>query len=95
MGDFSLSLTAPVPRGKSQGFGVFFTIRRVYPRRCEVQYDYGLRQRRSKPLKSRPTSFKPEKGKEIVVEQKAAEKRERIVNAGTVSLRNLTCNEVA
>ncbi|KLO07013.1 hypothetical protein SCHPADRAFT_932722 [Schizopora paradoxa] len=53
------------------------------PSWCEVQYDYGLRQRRSKPLKSRPTSFKTEKGKEIVVEKKAAEKREKIVTAGT------------
>lgn len=84
MGAFFLSLTALDPRGEPLGSNVLFICAHVS--RCEVQYDYGLRQRRSKPLKSRPTSFKTEKGKEIVVEQKTAAKREKIVTAGTVSL---------
>lgn len=83
MGAFFLSLTALDPRGEPLGSNVLFIC--AYVSRCEVQYDYGLRQRRSKPLKSRPTSFKTEKGKEIVVEQKTAAKREKIVTAGTVS----------
>ncbi|EAU92574.2 hypothetical protein CC1G_06585 [Coprinopsis cinerea okayama7 len=48
----------------------------VGPTWCEVQYDYGLRQRRSRPIKDRPTSFKSATGKEIKVEAKVAEKND-------------------
>lgn len=58
----------------------------IYERndRCEVQFDYGLRQWRSKPIEQRPKSFKTEKGKEIVVKKEVAERREKIVVSGQV-----------
>ncbi|KAH6917068.1 exonuclease V a 5' deoxyribonuclease-domain-containing protein [Coprinopsis sp. MPI-PUGE-AT-0042] len=44
----------------------------VGPAWCEVQYDYGLRQKRSRPIKDRPTSFKTSKGKEITIKKQVA-----------------------
>ena len=46
--------------------------------RCEVQYDYGLRQLRSRPIKERPQTFVTTKGKEIKVEAKVAAKNEDV-----------------
>ncbi|KAF6766747.1 exonuclease V a 5' deoxyribonuclease-domain-containing protein [Ephemerocybe angulata] len=48
----------------------------VAPTWCEVQYDYGLRQRRSRPVNQRPKSFKTSTGKEITVEVKVAAKND-------------------
>ena len=52
--------------------------------RCEVQYDYGLRQLRSRPIKERPQTFVTTKGKEIKVEAKVAAKNEDIMDRGKV-----------
>jgi hypothetical protein len=52
--------------------------------RCEVQFDYGLRQKRFKKLEQRPASFTSAEGKKIVVEKKVAAKNDRIVKRGRV-----------
>lgn len=57
--------------------------------RCEVQYDYGLRQGRSKKLANRPASFTSAQGKTIVVETKTAVKNEKILERGRVRDGNL------
>ncbi|KAJ6606818.1 exonuclease V [Mycena sp. CBHHK59/15] len=49
---------------------------------CEVQFDYGLRQRRSRKLENRPPSFVSAKGKEIVVQQDVAATNDRITKRG-------------
>ncbi|KAF8640994.1 hypothetical protein AX17_000639 [Amanita inopinata Kibby_2008] len=48
----------------------------VSPTWCEVQFDYGLRQRRSRPLQKRPGSFMSASGKEIFVEKEVAAKND-------------------
>jgi len=53
--------------------------------RCEVQFDYGLRQKRSRPIESRPTSFVSAQGKEIFVEKTVAVKNDHITKQGKVS----------
>ena len=52
--------------------------------RCEVQFDYGLRQRRFLPVKERPKTFTTEKGKEIQVSTKVAEKNDKVTRGGRV-----------
>ncbi|KAL1718430.1 exonuclease V [Schizophyllum commune] len=47
--------------------GVFSVSDLCAPQWCEVQFDYGLRGKRSRPLQDRPRSFKSSKGKEITV----------------------------
>jgi exonuclease V len=59
---------------------------RTYCRRCEVQFDYGLLQRRSKPITSRPTSFVSAKGKEIFVKQSVAVKNDHTTKQGKVGI---------
>ncbi|GLB35723.1 putative exonuclease V - a 5' deoxyribonuclease [Lyophyllum shimeji] len=49
---------------------------------CEVQFDYGLRQRRSRPLASRPDSFVSAKGKEIFVEKAVAARNDVTTKQG-------------
>ncbi|KAJ7508468.1 exonuclease V [Mycena galericulata] len=49
---------------------------------CEVQFDYGLRQRRSRRLVDRPPSFQGASGKEIVVQQDVAAKNDRTTKRG-------------
>ncbi|KAF7302408.1 hypothetical protein HMN09_00874600 [Mycena chlorophos] len=50
---------------------------------CEVQFDYGLQQRRSRRLKDRPRSFKSENtGKEIVVQQDVAARNDKTTKRG-------------
>ncbi|KAF5385244.1 hypothetical protein D9615_001136 [Tricholomella constricta] len=49
---------------------------------CEVQVDYGLRQRRSRPVAMRPASFVSAQGKEIFVEKAVAEQNEQITKQG-------------
>ncbi|KAG6842379.1 hypothetical protein C0991_007509 [Blastosporella zonata] len=50
---------------------------------CEVQYDYGLRQRRSMPIASRPTSFISAQGKEISVAKEVAAANDVVTKQGT------------
>jgi exonuclease V len=61
-------------------------IARTDCRRCEVQFDYGLRQRRSRPIASRPESFVSAQGKEILVEKSVAVKNDHITKQGKVSI---------
>ncbi|OCH95731.1 hypothetical protein OBBRIDRAFT_830676 [Obba rivulosa] len=49
---------------------------------CEVQFDYGLRQGRSKKLKERPKEFVTASGKTIAVDQTAAAINDRITKKG-------------
>lgn len=58
----------------------FFSIR------CEVQFDYGLRQKRSKPLEMRPDSFVSASGKEISVEKAVAANNDIITKKGQVGV---------
>ncbi len=54
--------------------------------RCEVQFDYGLRQGRSRTLAERPESFVSDKGKVIKVEKKVAVANERDLGRGRVGI---------
>ncbi|KAL5533627.1 hypothetical protein ACEPAG_87 [Sanghuangporus baumii] len=56
----------------------------VAPAWCEVQFDYGLRQLRNKPISERPQSFVTPKGKEIKVEAKVAAKNEDQLDKGKI-----------
>ena len=55
-------------------------------KRCEVQFDYGLRQGRSLALADRPDSFVSAKGKVIAVEKKVAEVNENVLEHGRVRI---------
>ena len=57
--------------------------------RCEVQFDYGLRGKRSRPLKDRPRSFKSSKGKEITVAPEVEAKNDARTKGGRVRVRLL------
>ncbi|PFH52280.1 hypothetical protein AMATHDRAFT_46408 [Amanita thiersii Skay4041] len=54
----------------------------VSPAWCEVQFDYGLRQQRHKPLDKRPQSFTSGSGKQISVQKKVAEKNDIVTKNG-------------
>ncbi|KAK2461457.1 hypothetical protein APHAL10511_005920 [Amanita phalloides] len=54
----------------------------VSPAWCEVQFDYGLRQKRSRPLEKRPDSFVSVSGKAISVEKNVAAKNDAITKQG-------------
>ncbi|KIL71568.1 hypothetical protein M378DRAFT_65079 [Amanita muscaria Koide BX008] len=54
----------------------------VSPVWCEVQFDYGLRQKRYRPLALRPDSFVSASGKEISVEKKVAVVNEVVKEQG-------------
>ena len=54
------------------------------PDRCEVQFDYGLRQKRYKKLADRPESFVSAEGKTITVSQTVAAANDRTVTRGKV-----------
>lgn len=62
------------------------TNERCSARRCEVQFDYGLRQGRSRALADRPESFVSAGGKVITVEKKVAQTNERILGRGRVGI---------
>jgi exonuclease V len=53
--------------------------------RCEVQFDYGLRQKRFRKLKDRPPSFISGAGKKIVVEKIVAARNDRRATRGKVN----------
>lgn len=73
-----------VPPGESSHtVDAALTVRATFPR-CELQFDYGLRQKRSRKLESRPASFRTGTGKEIVVEKAKAAKREVGLTKGKV-----------
>ncbi|KAI1793058.1 exonuclease V [Ganoderma leucocontextum] len=52
------------------------------PSWCEVQFDYGLRQKRHKKLADRPTSFVTAEGKTITVARQVAAANNRTVTRG-------------
>lgn len=52
--------------------------------RCEVQFDYGLRQRRSRPIETRPKSFTSSSGKKISVAKSVAAKNDVRTKQGRV-----------
>jgi hypothetical protein len=54
--------------------------------RCEVQFDYGLRQRRSRKLEERLPSIRLDSGKEIVVQQDVAARNDKTTKRGRVGL---------
>ena len=58
----------------------------VGPAWCELQYDYGLRQRRKKPVEKRPATFVTKEGKEITVNKKVALKNDETHKGGFVSV---------
>ena len=60
------------------------TNERCSAQRCEVQFDYGLRQGRSRALSDRPESFVSSEGKVITVEKKIAQANEKVLNRGRV-----------
>ncbi|PPQ64073.1 hypothetical protein CVT24_008886 [Panaeolus cyanescens] len=62
--------------------GVFSVTDLVSPAWCELQFDYGLRGKRSRPLKDRPTSFKSASGKTIRVEQRISTDNDAITKHG-------------
>jgi hypothetical protein len=53
--------------------------------RCEVQFDYGLRQKRFIKLEDRPTSFVSKAGKVIVAEKEVALRNDHRLQTGKVS----------
>ena len=52
--------------------------------RCEVQYDYGLRQSRARDLDRRPSTVVTREGKTIVVAKEVAASNDRITQRGRV-----------
>lgn len=52
------------------------------PSWCEVQFDYGLRQKRHRKLGDRPTSFKSREGREIKVQKEVAVRNDAIQQSG-------------
>jgi hypothetical protein len=54
--------------------------------RCEVQFDYGLRQMRHLPVSKRPELFTSATGKEISVEKAVAASNEVILEKGRVRI---------
>lgn len=54
--------------------------------RCELQFDYGLRQKRSRKLEDRPMNFVTEAGKVISVDQQVAKVNDKVVKKGQVRL---------
>ncbi|KAH9854743.1 exonuclease V a 5' deoxyribonuclease-domain-containing protein [Lenzites betulinus] len=62
--------------------GVLSVTDLVGPSWCEVQFDYGLRQKRYKKLEDRPTSFLTAEGKTIAVVQDVAAQNDRTVTRG-------------
>lgn len=53
--------------------------------RCEVQFDYGLRQKRYLKVEDRPKEFKSATGKTIVADQSVAVGNDKITQRGKVS----------
>ncbi|KAI5897784.1 uncharacterized protein SCHCODRAFT_02149170 [Schizophyllum commune H4-8] len=62
--------------------GVFSVSDLCAPQWCEVQFDYGLRGKRSRPLKDRPRSFRSSKGKEITVAPEVEAKNDARTKGG-------------
>lgn len=60
----------------------------VAPAWCEVQFDYGLRQFRNRPVERRPPTFVTDKGKEITVKKSIALSNDKIQKKGQVRCNN-------
>jgi hypothetical protein len=56
----------------------------VYCNRCELQFDYDLRQERFRKAKHRPDSFTSGSGKEIAIDREVAAVRDQNSKGGTV-----------
>lgn len=72
----------PSPAQKYRPSGIFSVTDLSSLSWCEVQFDYGLRQRRSEPLATRPGSFTSAQGKEIVVQKAVAAKNNQTTKRG-------------
>ena len=59
----------------------------VAPAWCEVQFDYGLRQFRHRPVEQRPSTFVSEKGKKIIVKKSTAVNNDKVQKKGQVCLK--------
>ncbi len=54
--------------------------------RCELQFEYGLLQKRSRRLEHRPASFVSRNGKDISVRKDVATVNDKVQKRGTVRL---------
>ncbi|KAH8111850.1 exonuclease V a 5' deoxyribonuclease-domain-containing protein [Phellopilus nigrolimitatus] len=80
-GELELERDSPYDRFRKRGYLSVTDV--VSPSWCVlVQFEYGLYQRRNKPVASRPKSFVTEKGKEIRVKTDVAVKNDRILTKG-------------
>ncbi|KAL1748951.1 exonuclease V [Schizophyllum fasciatum] len=78
--DIEDAVAAPAALYRRQG--IFSVSDLCAPSWCEVQFDYGLRGKRSRPLKDRPRSFKSSKGKEITVAREVEAKNDERTKGG-------------
>ncbi|TRM65856.1 exonuclease V a 5' deoxyribonuclease-domain-containing protein [Schizophyllum amplum] len=78
--DMEDAVESPASQYRRQG--IFSVSDLCGPSWCEVQFDYGLRQKRSRPLKDRPQSFRSRKGKEISVAPQVAAKNDDRTKGG-------------
>ncbi|EIW59588.1 uncharacterized protein TRAVEDRAFT_71603 [Trametes versicolor FP-101664 SS1] len=76
------SRRAPFQEFRKWNGGILSVTDLVGPSWCEVQFDYGLRQKRYKKLEDRPTSFVTAEGKTISVVQNVAAQNDRTVSRG-------------
>ncbi|KAF9469771.1 exonuclease V [Collybia nuda] len=70
------------PCAEFRSGGVFSVTDLATPSWCEVQFDYGLRQKRSRPIASRPKTFRSAQGKEISVKESVALKNDETTKQG-------------
>lgn len=64
--------------------------RTFFAQRCEVKFDYGLRQGRSLPLANRPDAFVTAEGRVVSADKKVAKVNEETMERGRVSTPFLT-----
>ncbi|KAI0076060.1 hypothetical protein K474DRAFT_1698644 [Panus rudis PR-1116 ss-1] len=80
---FAWTKRGPSPYQRFRSFrGSLAVTDLVGPSWCEVQYDYGLRQKRTLKLEKRPSSFVTAEGKTITVDQSIAAVNDKIVKRG-------------
>ncbi|KAF8167402.1 exonuclease V a 5' deoxyribonuclease-domain-containing protein [Crassisporium funariophilum] len=70
------------PKKQFRRRNIFSVTDLVSPAWCEVQFDYGLRGRRSRPIETRPKSFVSSAGKTISVKETVAKKNDIITKQG-------------
>ncbi|KAJ7146400.1 exonuclease V [Mycena epipterygia] len=74
--------TYPSPIHRYRRWGTLSVTDLISPAWCELQFDYGLRQKRSRRLRDRPASFRGDSGKEIVVQQDVAARNDQTTKRG-------------